>query len=899
MQTRKVNTYGRRSIAIISAPTGIGNSLLSSPHVLGERPPSPDTPLSEISAGLVLLPNSPGSPIQSIVSPPVKNVSKKKPTLVAQSKKENINLDLSTLNISSPPATKRRKRKPLLVPSPKVKGSPKQSRMDKKMRASPNSPFRRIPLQRSNHVTNKTQKSTIGISDDEDDTSPKKPLTKSSSKPRATRLESKRPTPRISDSVMVISDDSIGLESHPSGTFTSLLSSKDKSLRPLSRQDAIVGSPPFLRRSMSSSRLNGSALPRISFGATTSAPLPLPSSPIVPSDDLPSPVDSDDEVAFLDVAAALESNPVPPVVARAKSEIGFTLQQTLPPASGSLGFMSKEPTTLTPRPELKASKPSGSSGLKPVLASTKSAPLSSRPSVLVIELPAPKKVSKTAARRGATEEKPATEQPAAKSTKSREPGPTKRPSSNRKSKSPEKQTFNCALPKAPQPGPSTKPTSAKNSTKSVSKARSQPEHASSPCSTGLRSLLQECSQSEPIDFGAFVATFSTDDVHLRFPCTTAGPRRRWQKIGEASYSEVFRLGGVVVKIVPLKMEHNGWNGVDGPCVSEMADVQKEIAATRAMGEIQAGFIKLAKVYVAFGSYPQELLDLWDAYDREFKSESIRPDSFLRSQMFALLILPDGGPDLEHYSFTPRTSWRAAAGIFWQVARTLGLAESLVRFEHRDLHWGQILVQNVAQKGKSKNSRAKSHSSIMDSPEHSGVRVTLIDLGLSRMDTHTEQAWFTELEPEIFEGEGDYQFDVYRMMKAHCSENGPGEAGGWEDYRPLTNVMWLHYLARQLVRFKGLRKPEHATSKYHTPDDVDAETRAFRCLIEVEQTLAESIVRVGGSAVSKAGGSTLVKSAKCVVKPTPKLATAQQVVRWGADKKWIQPACGSIDESHYV
>jgi serine/threonine-protein kinase haspin len=98
---------------------------------------------------------------------------------------------------------------------------------------------------------------------------------------------------------------------------------------------------------------------------------------------------------------------------------------------------------------------------------------------------------------------------------------------------------------------------------------------------------------------------------------------------------------------------------------------------------------------------------------------------------------------------------------------------LVRFEHRDLHWGQNLVQN-APKSKSK-SKSKA-----DPP----VRVTLIDLGLSRMDTHTQTPWYTEFEPEVFEGEGDYQFDVYRMMKAHCL----GKGEGWEGYRPLTNVM---------------------------------------------------------------------------------------------------------------
>lgn len=67
-----------------------------------------------------------------------------------------------------------------------------------------------------------------------------------------------------------------------------------------------------------------------------------------------------------------------------------------------------------------------------------------------------------------------------------------------------------------------------------------------------------------------------------------------------------------------------------------------------------------------------------------------------------------------------------------------------------------------------------------------MRVTLIDLGLSRMNTHTHQAWFTELEPEIFEGEGDYQFDVYRMMKAHCFSG--TDKPDWEAYKPLTNVM---------------------------------------------------------------------------------------------------------------
>lgn len=59
----------------------------------------------------------------------------------------------------------------------------------------------------------------------------------------------------------------------------------------------------------------------------------------------------------------------------------------------------------------------------------------------------------------------------------------------------------------------------------------------------------------------------------------------------------------------------------------------------------------------------------------------------------------------------------------------------------------------------------------------GVEATIIDLGLARMNGGEGTQW-TPFDPEVFEGEGDYQFDVYRLMKG-----GLGEA-----YKPVTNVM---------------------------------------------------------------------------------------------------------------
>jgi serine/threonine-protein kinase haspin len=94
---------------------------------------------------------------------------------------------------------------------------------------------------------------------------------------------------------------------------------------------------------------------------------------------------------------------------------------------------------------------------------------------------------------------------------------------------------------------------------------------------------------------------------------------------------------------------------------------------------------------------------------------------------------------------------------------------------------------------------------MDDLEH-GVQATIIDLGLSRMDAGDgddgEDVQWTPFDDEVFMGKGmmtlpyssilpslsaysfhagDYQFEVYRMMKAHTG-------GNWEAYHPLTNVM---------------------------------------------------------------------------------------------------------------
>ncbi|KAF8580594.1 hypothetical protein K439DRAFT_1356589 [Ramaria rubella] len=387
----------------------------------------------------------------------------------------------------------------------------------------------------------------------------------------------------------------------------------------------------------------------------------------------------------------------------------------------------------------------------------------------------------------------------------------------------------------------------------------------------LLPLLTECGQSEPHCFDTFVATFPLDDLHDRTSTPLA-----FHKIGEASYSEVFAIGDVVIKIVPLRDESNAdeqssSDDIDLPQESDAKDVLQEMIVTRTMGQICPGFIKLLRAYVVVGGYPASLLSQWDEFNDGKESENIRPDVFPATQAYALLVLPNGGPDLEAYTLPMKHGWRQACSIFWQTAKALAIAEELVCFEHRDLHWGQILVKSTTATRKVasrsvKRRNADSEKGVkrlpMDHPRH-GVTATIIDLGLARMDAGDgsgSSVHYTPFDDLIFEGKGDYQFDIYRMMRrVHGNDT-------WDKYCPLTNIMWLHYLALKLLRSKRLRAPGTRTSTI----DEFGEKQCHDCLIETEQLLGSCMAQL--------------KNQKNRTKYV--FSAAGDVVRFAQDRGWL-------------
>ncbi|KAI0068563.1 hypothetical protein BV25DRAFT_1817426 [Artomyces pyxidatus] len=397
-------------------------------------------------------------------------------------------------------------------------------------------------------------------------------------------------------------------------------------------------------------------------------------------------------------------------------------------------------------------------------------------------------------------------------------------------------------------------------------------------------LLTECGQAVPHEFSAFIKTFPYDPIVRSsddFDEPPPGRQISFQKIGEASYSEVFGIGDVVLKVIPIRDEDAALElDVEGPAPSDAKDVLKEMIVTKAMGDMCDGFVKLLRTYVVRGKYPSLLLSLWDEYNDRKGSESIRPDMFTGSQVYAIIVLPNGGPDLEAFTFAQptKTGWRQAASLFWQVVRTLAEAEDLVSFEHRDLHWGQILVKNIPSIVPQQRSGVAMGKLPMDTSS-SGVKATVIDLGLARMDSvasdGTSMIRWTPFDQEIFEGEGDYQFDVYRLMREHNDDD-------WEQFRPLSNVMWLHYLALKLLDSKRLRAPRKTTSA--KPSAGYTERECYDCLVEMQALLSKSL-EVFKKPASRKGRRKTQAPTRAGFVSEPK--SAVDVFTFGVESGWVR------------
>ena len=332
-----------------------------------------------------------------------------------------------------------------------------------------------------------------------------------------------------------------------------------------------------------------------------------------------------------------------------------------------------------------------------------------------------------------------------------------------------------------------------------------------------------------------------------------------KKIGEGTFGEAYKAGTVVLKIVPME----GSVLVNGEPQKRAEEILAEVAITLTLSGLRSdennagrgmkrrpnttsGFAETHGVGICRGRYAEALRKEWHRWNAQNKSENDPVDIFQEDQLYVVFVVADGGLDLEHFeprSFAEIQSIMAQVRCFIclsavigtrvvvvvgehihpfihpfihssihvhvQVTMTLAVAEEACEFEHRDLHWGNLLISRDGTRSVAYRLRyvdtyfyththVRAHSPI---PHHmhrdvdivveaAGVRVTLIDFTLSRLVTADGEVAYCDLaaDPALFQGpKGDVQAETYRRMQRATQDE-------WHGYAPVTNALWLRYLA---------------------------------------------------------------------------------------------------------
>ncbi|KAK1916275.1 hypothetical protein P3342_004092 [Pyrenophora teres f. teres] len=314
------------------------------------------------------------------------------------------------------------------------------------------------------------------------------------------------------------------------------------------------------------------------------------------------------------------------------------------------------------------------------------------------------------------------------------------------------------------------------------------------------------------------------------------------KIAEASFSEVYRLSATssangvteesVLKIVALKTPPD----VPLPCQlhtravrdreaqmekemaqreeedqwkSHVEDVVSEVRLLQNLTHIP-GFTVFRDLTIVQGRPSTSFNDAWKEWNksrpRGKKSEFPDPSkkaSYDENQLWAVVEMQDAGTDCEKMMENGGLSsiWEVW-DVFWGVAISLGKAEEACRFEHRDLHLGNICVRSSRTDGDVLQPLIR--DPLRRKFRFTGLETTVIDYTLSRADivpslsqddidlSHISSTTsgddgqddvvdvaYLDLDkdPALFQGDAseEYQYEIYRYMRGAALFDNPLQA----------------------------------------------------------------------------------------------------------------------------
>ncbi|KAL1350759.1 serine/threonine-protein kinase haspin homolog [Arachis hypogaea] len=321
-------------------------------------------------------------------------------------------------------------------------------------------------------------------------------------------------------------------------------------------------------------------------------------------------------------------------------------------------------------------------------------------------------------------------------------------------------------------------------------------------------LLSICGQSAPSLLGDVLSCYSETIV----------------KIGEGTYGEAFKVGGYVCKIVPF----DGDFRVNGEIQKRSEELLEEVLLCKTLNQLRGNegdsdnlcrtFIQSLEFKVCQGPYDATLIQAWEAWDEKRGSENDHPKDFPEKQCYVVFVQEHGGKDLESFVLL---NYEEARTLLVQAIAGLAVAESAYEFEHRDLHWGNILVSR---------SDSVTLQFTLDGKDMFvktfGLLISIIDFTLSRINTG-DRILYLDLssDPDLFKGpKGDKQSETYRRMREVTEDC-------WEGSFPRTNVLWVLYLVDILLLKKSFER---------TPRD-ERELRSLKKRLERYNSAKEAIL----------------------------------------------------------
>ncbi|KAJ3683895.1 hypothetical protein LUZ60_014122 [Juncus effusus] len=312
-------------------------------------------------------------------------------------------------------------------------------------------------------------------------------------------------------------------------------------------------------------------------------------------------------------------------------------------------------------------------------------------------------------------------------------------------------------------------------------AQREPSIGDDEVLSAFMQLLMACNQTVPVSLNEILSTY----------CEPSSIR----KLGEGTYGEAFRVGPTVFKIVPI----DGNTLVNGEIQKKSEEVLEEVLLSLTLNNLRGegnnsctGFIESKDFKVCKGAYDVALIKAWENWDTENGSENDHPNEFKDDQCYIIFVLADGGKDLESFVLF---DYNEARSLLLQVTASLAVAETACEFEHRDLHWGNILLSRDERENMSFILEGERMEALTF-----GLTISIIDFTLSRINTGNA-ILFLDLsaDPALFEGpKRDIQSETYRKMKKVTEDC-------WDGSFPKTNVLWLVYLVDILLLNKSFKR----------------------------------------------------------------------------------------------